>query len=161
MLSSCHPDRAKRAEGPLNGKAYARAGDGSLRPRCHPELVEGSLNGKTCARAGDGGLRASCGLLALRSAQPLACAPLGREKAPPGLSLSALRLLSTALRAGDGSLLPLAPTPCALRRVLWLRGKTMPRKPVHWTGFYRGSDSLPLQSIKIATHKGWLFLWSW
>ncbi len=54
---------------------------------CHPELVEGSRNGEACARAGDGSLRASGGLLALRTAQPLACAPRGREKAPLGLFL--------------------------------------------------------------------------
>ena len=48
---------------------------------CHPELVEGSRNGEACAHAGDGSLRASCGLLALWAAQPLACAPRGREGA--------------------------------------------------------------------------------
>ena len=63
-------------------------------PRSHPDRakrVEGPLNEKTCACAGDGSLRASCGLLALWSTQPLACAPHGREKVSPGLSLSALR----------------------------------------------------------------------
>ena len=43
----------------------------------------------TALRAGDGSLRASCGLLALWAAQPLACAPRGREKAPLGLFLNA------------------------------------------------------------------------
>ena len=46
------------------------------------------------------------------------------------------------------------------RRSLWLALPGGGKKP-HWGFFSPPSDSLPLNAIKIATHKGWLFLWSW
>ena len=92
------------------------------------------------------------------------------ETCPPDRFLSRLRLPTNTIPkrkppagggflfgAGDGSLLPLVPTPCALCCVLWLRGKTMPRKPVRRTGFYRGSDSLPTQFQKENHPQGVVF----
>ncbi len=46
------------------------------------------------------------------------------------------------------------------RRSLWLALPGGGKKP-HRGFFSPPSDSLPLNAIKIATHKGWLFLWSW